>query len=86
MNVLYVVELAWLTRRDKQEIDMTDKKYKCHDCGEETKIIAITSARGNHGFIIRCPHCGYEEGFFRTIKVAEFIIHINLSQGCNKEE
>ncbi|ENG4187402.1 hypothetical protein ABT230_004235 [Providencia rettgeri] len=63
---------------------MTDKKYKCHDCGEETKIIAGTSIEGAHGFIVQCPHCGYEAGLFRTIKDAEFIINSNLSQGCNK--
>lgn len=70
----------------QQEIDMTDKEYQCHDCGEETKIIAGTSTEGAHGFIIQCPHCGYEAGLFRTIKDAEFIINSNLSQGCNEEE
>ncbi|MCT6517542.1 hypothetical protein GY03_09705 [Proteus vulgaris] len=65
---------------------MKGKQYQCHDCGEETKIIAGTSAEGYHGFIIQCSHCGYEAGLFRTIKDAEFVINSNLSQGCNEEE
>ncbi|MEY0290932.1 hypothetical protein AB7303_18665 [Providencia rettgeri] len=62
------------------------RKYTCHDCSEETKIIAGTSTEGVQGFIIQCPHCGYEAGLFNTIEDAEFIINSNLSQGCNEEE
>ncbi|MCW2255658.1 DNA-directed RNA polymerase subunit RPC12/RpoP [Providencia alcalifaciens] len=64
---------------------MTDKKYKCHDCGNETMIVPKYSELSNrHGFIITCPHCGYEAGLFSTAEDAEFIINSNLSQGCNE--
>ncbi|HHP7421572.1 TPA: hypothetical protein ACSC6I_002724 [Providencia rettgeri] len=66
---------------------MTDKKYKCHDCGKETKIVPTHSELSNcHGFMIMCPHCHYEAGLFGSIEDAVLIINSNLSQGCNEEE
>ncbi len=68
----------------KEEIDMKEKQYQCHDCGDETKIIQSYDQTSNtYGFIIQCLNCGYEAGLFDTIEDAEMVIKCN-SQGCNE--
>ena len=63
---------------------MRRKKYQCHDCGDETKIIQSHDQTSNtYSFIIQCLNCGYEAGLFDTIEDAEMVIKCN-SQGCNK--
>ncbi|SPX75120.1 Uncharacterised protein [Morganella morganii] len=50
---------------------MSDKKYKCHDCGKETKILPTTDMYGNDCFFVSCSHCFYEAGSFRDVSEAE---------------
>lgn len=65
---------------------MSDKKYKCHDCGKETKILPTTDMYGNDCFFVSCSNCFYEAGSFRDASEAEEFIRDKLARMLITEE